>query len=85
MEKTEKVILKHLRKAVKKEKLNQLTDTSLFKEDLSLDSLKMVSLFSSIINDLNISITEFNDTELFNIQSVGDLKNIFQEKLEIRG
>ncbi len=79
--KVDKVVKKHLLKNVKKNLIINITDTAYLREDLSLDSLRLVSLFSSSINDLKISITDFSDTELLNISTVGDLKLLLTIKV----
>jgi acyl carrier protein len=81
MSKSDKIVNKYLQQAVSKKDVKTFTDDALLKEDLSLDSLGLVSLFSNVINDLKISITDFEDTELMNVNSVSDLKNLFRSKV----
>jgi hypothetical protein len=42
----------------------------------------MVSTFSNIRRELNISIIEFSNDELLGIKTVSDLKVLFRSKLE---
>lgn len=82
MENVEKIVINNLKNVVKKERWHALQDSSRFKEDLSIDSLKMVSVFSNIMRDLKMSIIDFDDAELFQIHTVGELKNLFKRSLE---
>lgn len=82
MNKVDKVVHKYLVQVVNKNEISKIQDSSLLREDLFIDSLNLVSLFSNSINELNISITEFGDAELTNINSVNDLKSLFQSKIK---
>jgi|LakMenEpi03Aug12_release.lakeMendotaPanAssembly.Ray.scaffolds.fasta_scaffold785814_2 hypothetical protein len=80
MKKIDKVVDKHVKSATINDRI--VSDEALLREDLSIDSLKMVSTFSNIIRELNISIIEFSNDELLGIKTVSDLKVLFRSKLE---
>jgi acyl carrier protein len=82
MTKVDKVVHKYLVQAVNKNDVAHINDGALLREDLAIDSLRMISLFSNAISDLDISITSFEDTELMSISSVSDLKGLFLSKLK---
>ncbi len=80
--KVTKVVDKYLHKAVKKELAAHIQDSSILREDLSLDSIRLITFFSSAISDLNIEITEFTDNDLVNINTVGDVKTLLSSKVK---
>jgi acyl carrier protein len=80
MNKIETAVDRQLKLVVNSSKQKLIQDTALLKEDLSLDSLKLVGLFTNMIDELKIDITRFEDEELFAIKSVGDLKRILASK-----
>ncbi|GAA0893810.1 hypothetical protein GCM10009122_34890 [Fulvivirga kasyanovii] len=82
MEQIEQAIHKNLSKLIKREKLKDINDETLIREDLSVDSLKMISLFMSIINELGLEITEFPDADITEFQSIGDLKRMLVKVVE---
>ncbi len=82
LSKVDKVLNKYLLKAVNKDIVSRINDTALLREDLSLDSLRLVSILSSACNDLGINVIDISDEELEGINSVGDFKRVLKSKFE---
>ncbi len=81
MEKVDKIIFKNLQKIVKKERLADVGAQTLLREDLAISSLDMISLFVSITGELKLEITEFADTDVFQVATVGDLKKMLTDRI----
>lgn len=77
MKKAAKLIDKIIAKFLTNQEIKKYDDSSLLIEDLGFDSLKLVSLFSELSDELKIDILSMSDTDLFNVKSVIDLKKLF--------
>lgn len=82
MKKVDKTLDKFLLKAIGKKNASKINNEALFLEDLGLNSMLLISFFTNVIDELNISIIEFSDQELVDIKSVNDLKIILYSKIE---
>jgi acyl carrier protein len=85
MKNVEKVVISHLNFIVNNGRKRHIRDEASLKEDLALDSMKQVSLFTGIIQQLCIDIGSFDDNELFHIKTVGDLKRVLFSKVKPPG
>lgn len=75
---------KEIKKAMPRSNRKYYNDAALLKEDLSLDSLNMVAMFTGILDKLDIDIDSFEDEELVEIKSVSDLKQALESKLALQ-
>ena len=75
---------KEIKKAMPRSRRKYYNDAALLKEDLSLDSLNMVAMFTGILDKLDIDIDSFEDEELVEIKSVSDLKQALESKLALQ-
>lgn len=80
MNKVEKLVFNHVRKANKNREVEAITGQSLLKEDLWLDSITMVALFTDLSRELNVDLLSFDDAELVNLRCVDDLTRLFGQK-----
>ncbi len=81
MKAVDKILQKQLITTIGKKNAHKITDNALFVEDLGMNSMLLISFFTSVIDELKISIIEFSDSELTEIRSVLDLKTILYSKL----
>jgi acyl carrier protein len=72
-------VYNNLRK-VKKLKVKTIQPEHLLVEDLGLDSMNMVSVFTNISEELELDLLEFDDLDLANLQSVGQLVALFNKQ-----
>ena len=80
MDIVEKVVTQQLNNLVSESRKKLIRDQALLKEDLALDSLRLITLFTNSIQVLNIDISAFEDSELFNIHTVEGLKRTLRSK-----
>jgi acyl carrier protein len=60
-----------------------LNNNLLLREDLGIDSLKMVMLVTKLTKKLQVNILSFSDRDLVHLKSVGDLVVLFESKKEL--
>jgi acyl carrier protein len=60
----------------------EITPDSRLKEDLGFPSIKMIMFFTDVTTKMNISIMDFTDYELINIQTVNDVNELLTQKLQ---
>ncbi|WP_430412290.1 acyl carrier protein [Kordia sp.] len=60
----------------------KITADSRLKEDLGFPSIKMIMFFTAVTKKLNISIMDFTDYELINIETVNDVTVLLTQKLQ---
>lgn len=81
MDKVEKLVFTYVRKANKNREIGAITGQSLLKEDLWIDSIAMVALFTNLSQQLNVDLMSFEDTQLVNLRCVDDLTQLFGRKI----
>lgn len=57
-----------------------IPDHALLKEDLGLDSIRLVALLTQLTQVLRVSILSFTDQDLVGLKAVGDLIELFERK-----
>lgn len=51
------------------------------REDLGLDSIKLVLLFTVLCDDLHVDLLEIDDLELLKVDTVDSLIKLFKQKI----
>lgn len=59
-----------------------ITPDSKLKEDLGFPSIKMIMFFTEVTSKVNISIMDFTDYELINLETVNDINELLIEKIK---
>jgi acyl carrier protein len=75
-------IYRHLRASKKSSKTTPVRDADLLKEDLGLDSMRLVSLFTGLGDELELDILEFSDLDLTDLRTVGQLVALFEKQTQ---
>ena len=61
------------------EDAESITDESLLKDDLLLDSMQMVNMIADLEDEYNLNI---EDKEISSVKTVGDVVNIIESKIK---
>lgn len=80
MKNVETLLVKRLKQLLKQDKWDLIGPGALLKEDLGLDSMRLVGLFSQVSSDMKIDLLSFGDADLLQLRTVGDLTNLFASR-----
>ena len=61
------------------ENIESITDESLLKDDLLLDSMQMVNMIADLEDEYGLNI---EDKEIISVKTVGDVVNIIKSKIK---
>jgi len=76
-EEVRRVVMKTLLATIKSKSANCIDAGTLLKDNLGLDSLQLISIVTSLCEQLNVDITRFDDGDLIKILVVSDLVQLF--------
>ena len=82
MSKAETSVYNNLKK-VKKLKVKTIQPDHVLVEDLGLDSMNMVSVFTNISEELELDLLEFDDLDLANLKTVEQLVALFNKQMKV--
>lgn len=77
----QKLINKHMKGVVGRKEFRQMTHVSRLREDLGLDSMKMILALNSLCSDLQIDILELDPAEVIEITTIGELENFLSKEI----
>lgn len=61
-------------------KKGDVCESHKLKEDLGLDSIRIISIVTKLTRSLNINILDLSDQDLVNLDTVADLIRLFKSK-----
>jgi acyl carrier protein len=77
-------VFEHIRKLKKTERIRQIRRDHLLVEDLGLDSMNLVLLFTGVSGELGLDLLDFSDADLSDIRTAGQLAALFEKQYTIK-
>ena len=59
--------------------INRISPSARLRDDLALDSLKLLMVISYVSEQMDLDLSEFSDVDFHGMEQVADLVNIFEE------
>ena len=83
-DKNKKIILRILKNSIPKDRRKKLSLDSRLREDLGLDSIKLISFVTELESKTNFDITEVDDdVDLAEVETVQDVLDIVNKQCEV--
>jgi acyl carrier protein len=73
------IVFDHIRNLKRTGHIGQISHEHLLVEDLGLDSMKMVLLFTAVSGELGLDLLDFSDADLVDIRTAGQVAALFEK------
>lgn len=77
-------VFEHIRKLKRSDKIRQVRHEHQLVNDLGLDSMNLVLLFTAVSGELGLDLLDFSDADLSDIRTAGQMAALFEKQCTIK-